>query len=692
MPRLPDSRALGERPVPRPIGGLQGTVTYRTPELGQAAHALTNAGANIARVGEHLNEVNERIENARAQARRSAQLHDAMGEFTLEAGKLEIQHARDQDFTTSPKRFDEQIELLRQRVATRVDDEAVRGIFNQKANDLAVTKKLNVINSSLRQEGDYHSATNLKNLDIYAQGAASAQNPAEVATIQGQAEQSVTDLVKSGWITDAEGQRRIKGWGAQVAAARSKNAYAGYRHEFIEGRDNMKRLDALEKRVDGDKDLDEDRRNVLLNSIAGRQDILKHKQEAAYKEYVHGVERSIDKTRATILSGYEPDVKDLDPLVQAAKGNPKLEAEVKQLQGLAEATRKLRLSPPLQQESMLNYFASKVRTNPTAENRELLFKFESIVANQRKEIKKSPLEFAYRQGLAEPVATNLADPVQDPTGLQAQARQAYAMRDSYGAPLTPLLPDQVQQIQAHLGKATTDQKMNWFGSLSMALKPLDDDNAAYTAAVAQLAPDSPVTAHAGDAAGKGRTQAAKLMLAGEAILRPNRKEDGKPDQGKLFPMPPEIDMRREFEARTGNAFAGNEEFRNASYQATIAIYAKLSSDAGDAAGQINSKRLTEATNLAIGNVVKWNGVKTIVPYSMNEGTFTRELDARLKLLKGQYAEGMTPEKAYDLPLYIVGDGRYKLQVSNGFLLDKNGKPLIVDFNQAMPTERSLTKQ
>lgn len=209
MPRLPSVESLGARPVPSVPGGI---ASYRLPGTGQTAEAIARGGAQLSQIG-------EQIENARTQARRSAQLNDAMGEATLALGELENKYQRDQDFATSPKRFAEDAELLRQRIETKVDDEGVRAAFNQKYNDLAIAKKLNVLTSATKQEGDYHVSRLDDTLDVYSTAAANAQNPTEVALIEGQAEIAISDLQRAGWIRDVDASKRRKGFASKIDQA-----------------------------------------------------------------------------------------------------------------------------------------------------------------------------------------------------------------------------------------------------------------------------------------------------------------------------------------------------------------------------------------------------------------------------------------------------------------------------------------
>lgn len=218
MPRLPSVESLGGRPVPAAGGGI---VSYRAPSSGGAvSQAITNVGMQLAQVG-------EQIESQRSGARRSAELNDAMGEATLALGELEIKYQRDQDFKTSPQRFADEAELVRQRIEQRITDEGARGAFKNKYTDLVVAKRLNVLTSAVKQEGDYHVSRLDQNLDTYAQAAANAGNPAEVALIEGEAEIAISDLQRSGWIRDIDAGQRRRGFMRKIdehVVARDMNA------------------------------------------------------------------------------------------------------------------------------------------------------------------------------------------------------------------------------------------------------------------------------------------------------------------------------------------------------------------------------------------------------------------------------------------------------------------------------------
>jgi hypothetical protein len=152
------------------------------------------------------------------------------------------------------------------------------------------------------------------------------------------------------------------------------------------------------------------------------------------------------------------------------------------------------------------------------------------------------MTFAARQSLLKP-----EDPAAKPIdfsdinkiGDQLQARFTVmrAMQDRYQAPAKPLTREEVDALSGALKAAPVAQKTQIFSQLVNAS---GNDFDGYKAMVAQIAPDDPVTAHAGIMAGRGRmstdagfkpdpgqaTNVAQLILQGQAVLRPNRKEDG----------------------------------------------------------------------------------------------------------------------------------------------------------------------
>jgi len=463
-----------------------------------------------------------------------------------------------------------------------------------------------------------------------------------------------------------------------------KQLSAGYRNEFIAQRDSPTALTELAKRVSADPKLDLDRQNALLGPIASRIKTLETKAEIARERRLRLIERGVNQLNARTLAGYEPSFDEFAPYIAAAKGS-ELEAQVKQAIGLASATRSFRLSTPIQQEATLNDLEARARVNPASVDVKVLGALKTIHEAQGRLLKEAPVGFAYRQGLADPVRIDFGALEAQSEQLIARIGTARAMRDVYGTDLKPLLPDELGEIKARLDRAKTEDKLAFFGKLRAAS---GGDPTGYSAMMAQLAADEPALAMAGEYAAKDRRDAARLILDGQAILRPPRRTDGSPDQGKLWPMPPETDTRRRFQSLEGDAFSSNAKFRNMAYQATTAIYAKLSEVEGDSTGVLNTSRYQKAFTLSTGGVDTYRGRSIVLPYGLELGDFRRGLNARIDDIAatGSLAEGMTASQLRDMQVDAIGDGRYLFRAGNGFLVDKTGRPIVVNFNLE-PEER-----
>lgn len=457
-----------------------------------------------------------------------------------------------------------------------------------------------------------------------------------------------------------------------------------YRNDFLAARDNPKALEELRGRVASDQKLDLDRQNALLGPILSRMEVLDHKAEIARERRLRLLERGVNALNARTLAGYEPSFDEFAPYIAAAKGT-ELEAEVRQSIQLAGATRDFRLSTPPRQEAMLADLEARARVNPASVDPKILGHLKTIHEAQGRLLKESPVSFAYGQGLADPVRIDFATLPTQSEQLLARIGTARAMAQVYGAELKPLLPAEVGEIRARLERVKTEEKMTFFGTLRATSGA---DPTGYSAMMAQLAPDDPALAMAGEYAGKGRVEAARLILDGQTILRPPRRADGTPDQGKLWPMPPEIDQRKRFQSAEGDAFGGNAKFRNMAFQATSAIYAKLSEEAGDATGVLNTSRYEQAFKLATGGVDTYRGRSIVLPYGMEFSDFRQGLNARIEdiALSKRLAEGVTSSQLRDMPVDAIGDGRYAFRLGNGFLVDRQGRRLEINFNLE-PQER-----
>lgn len=468
---------------------------------------------------------------------------------------------------------------------------------------------------------------------------------------------------------------------------REKASYSYLSKQIGDNRDSIKGLQGVVARINTDEfaNLDPDKRNLLVSHAESMIDRAQARAEAAAHRREAAIERGIKQVTQTALLGYPVDAGSLDALTRAAKGTA-YEQDVAGLRTQIDYVRRFTQASPVQMEAELNRLDVEMHKPDARVTPELIGmreKLGSLYTNTKKILNENPMGYAVSRGQADLQPVDLSNLDSLKSQIQARAEVAYGLQRQYGAPLKVLFPEEARQLASVLRKAPVDQKVELLGILD---KSIGDKNV-YNATLQQIAPDSPVTALAGVHAGRGRMQVTNLMLRGESILRPVKSEDGTPDKGKLWPMPPEKDLRDGFSRYERDAFAGHPQARNDHYQAALSIYAAKSADAGDSSGDFNPDRWDQSIRLATGGIEKWNGRYTVMPYGMERGAFKDGLYGRIDQIakNGRLADGVTASKLKDLPLEPIRDGQYVFRAGDGVLVGKDGKPVVIDFNAQAPS-------
>jgi hypothetical protein len=159
-------------------------------------------------------------------------------------------------------------------------------------------------------------------------------------------------------------------------------------------------------------------------------------------------------------------------------------------------------------------------------------------------------------------------------------------------------------------------------------------------------------------------------------------------------MPPDKDLRSRWNSTVDKAYAGHPRASSAAYQASLAIYAKLSADNGDETGVIDPARWDKAIQLATGGTGKWNSKQIVLPYGYTQGQFQDGLAKRIDQLLAthSFGEGVTRQRLLDMPLEPIGDGRYMFISGDGALAarPKGDKPQIRNADGSVSTEQTIT--
>lgn len=303
-----------------------------------------------------------------------------------------------------------------------------------------------------------------------------------------------------------------------------------------------------------------------------------------------------------------------------------------------------------------------------------------------KEREKDPVAYAITTGGYRieklPDLQNSQGVMQELSRRSAVARQISA---DYGTELQVLTKRESSALTAILRTAPIPLQKE---QLSQLYKGVGEDIGLFKQMMKSIAPEAPTIAVAGIYQARGlRTtfnrDVADLILRGQAILTPNKKENGTDHMGgtSLVKMPSDSDMLTSWNSDTGDAFKGREQAANLFMQTAKAIYAARSAEEGDYSGIISSNRWSESIQLATGGIQSHNGSKIVLPYGMPYDKFQNALQGHVDaVVKAGDVVNATSREMMRLPLENIGDGRYLFRRGSGYLVDKNGRPVTVDIN------------
>jgi hypothetical protein len=334
----------------------------------------------------------------------------------------------------------------------------------------------------------------------------------------------------------------------------------------------------------------------------------------------------------------------------------------------------------------VNELAASYGPTPSKEQIAHVAKLQKFVAGNIATMRESPLDYAMQKEGAQvtPLDFSKPDTWAETLGSRVTILREAAQRN--GVAPKGLLPQEAAQLTASLANASDAVKTETLKNLR---KGFGDDQV-FRATMQQIAKDSPVTALAGMIATRERPMTVPgwfsdqtftagstsgLMLAGERILNPGKDakgQDGKP----TFPMPKDQDIRLAFNSQAGDAFAGNPEAYQVSYQAAKAAYAGLVSQKGDYSGNLNDGLLKEAIQRTTGGVADINGGRVVKPWGMDDSTFKNIVQK--EFIKTVTAQGV-PMAVEQWPRMQLQNtkGGYLVKSGTGYLLGKDGNPVLL---------------
>lgn len=268
--------------------------------------------------------------------------------------------------------------------------------------------------------------------------------------------------------------------------------------------------------------------------------------------------------------------------------------------------------------------------------------------------------------------------------LSRRAAAAPQMAADYGTAPQLLTKGEAKALSATIKASPVEAQKAQLATIYAGVK----DMGLFKSVMQTIAPDNPTAAVAGIYQARGfktnqSQDVADLILRGQAILTPNTKTDGSGHAGgqSLIKMPEEKLMLSDWNSVTGDAFKGKEQASDLFMQTSKAIYAARSAEEGDYSGVINSKRWKSSIMLATGGIEKHNGAEVVLPYGYGYDRFQNELKEQAeRIVKDGGAFNTSPGEMMRLPVENVGDGRYLFRRGAGYLVNKDGRPVVVDLS------------
>jgi hypothetical protein len=260
-----------------------------------------------------------------------------------------------------------------------------------------------------------------------------------------------------------------------------------------------------------------------------------------------------------------------------------------------------------------------------------------------------------------------------------------ALSKSNGIHIAPnvLKPDEQKLLIGTLDPMDPKTKVQTLGDLRKNLSA-----STYMAVMQQIAPDSPVTARAGELSAMQRTftpdqqavngNVGETLLRGEALLNPAKSAKAQDGKGTPYPMPEENKMRAEWSAAVGDTFAGRATLEERRYQEWKTYYAGRSAQLGGGNNVLDDKIAADGITATLGKIVKVNGRDVQAPYGWDESRFKDEAEIAAR----QTMSYLPPDKqrlvlnqAHYIQLEVPGkpdSGFYALAVGRSPLTDKAG--------------------
>ncbi|MBT0443832.1 hypothetical protein [Morganella morganii] len=265
--------------------------------------------------------------------------------------------------------------------------------------------------------------------------------------------------------------------------------------------------------------------------------------------------------------------------------------------------------------------------------------------------------------------------------LKERSASVTDISNSYQTPLTVFSAQEEMVLSQLMEKAPASQKIEYLDAIRQGLK----NNNSYTAALRQISKSDTSLAVAGIIMDKPSSVTAQSNLissdvsvspqdAAQLIVQGNMAIKS----GKDFVMPKDAELRESFAEKVGDTFSGDISGASSAFSVAKDAYAGLMSKKGNLSGEYDDDTWTQAINIATGGIHDYNGMGNIMlPWGMDIDDF----DARVNRSWGKIAPEVGRQANEKIGLKSFGDSQYLIKQGSGYILNKDGSPVVIDLNQ-----------
>jgi len=374
----------------------------------------------------------------------------------------------------------------------------------------------------------------------------------------------------------------------------------------------------------------------------------------------------VDDATVSLDKGKIPP--DLETVIDLVSGT-KYEDQFRESLVHAAATNEFLHLSPLEQEQQINKIKEKKVLSKT--QIALLERQEKIHEHTKTELKNDGLSLAVEQGFINITPIDF----QDLSSIQNRIRSTQRAEAQYKQDISPLTDTETTQLAESLNVMSADEKIGLlnavvggFGDYSHeVLKNLDKKN--YN-----------LYAYAGNLINDGAPDVARLAILGNEQMQLNKGI-----------LPADTDLMPEIRDYIGTVFISNPKHQASVIETTKAVYAAMAANQGEISGVLNTDILNSALEKVTGGIldIEINGSGIFV-----DDTFKIQAPARgvTKTMFEKYIKELRPgdieemggvlafslkesiERIQGAVLENAGQGKYLVNIGNGYLLKPNGDP------------------